>query len=113
MQQANAEHQSLQQTLVDEQQEKATLAERATGMMMQHESQQQEIERLHQLLNSVQKNLEHYQSAVQQLRQEESLKMDALRTGYEQKLNELQQHLSDSAAEKERYYLKAEQLWVA
>lgn len=63
----------LQDTLVLEQQEKAKISERATSQESHRQEQQNEIEWLHQLLKHVQHNLEHYQTATQQLRQEQSL----------------------------------------
>ena len=110
LKQATTVHQELQQALVAEQQDKATLTERVVAMAEKHEAAQQEIGRLHHLLNHVQQNLEHYQTAMQQLRQEESLKTDKLRADYEQKLSELQRYLTTLVNEKAQYQAKAEQL---
>lgn len=99
----------LQSTLVFEQQEKAKIAERAISQKSHRQEQQSEIERLHQLLKHVQHNLEHYQIATQQLRQEQSLNIENQRNEYEQKISQLQQQLTSITAEKSSYQAQYEQ----
>lgn len=99
----------LQNTLVLEQKEKAKITERAASQESHRHEQQSEIERLHQLLKHVQHNLEHYQTATQQLRQEQSFCMEKQRNEYEQRISQLQQHMASITAEKSSYQAQYEQ----
>ena len=100
---------ALQGTLALEQQEKAKITERSASQEFHRQEQQNEIERLHQLLKHVQHNLEHYQTATQQLRQEQSLSMEKQRNEYEQRISQLQQQIASITAEKLSYQAKYEQ----
>lgn len=99
----------LQSALALEQQENVKITERATSQESHRQEQQSEIERLHQLLKHVQHNLEHYQTATQQLRQEQSLSMEKQRNESEQRILQLQQQLASIAAEKSSYQAQYEQ----
>lgn len=99
----------LQSALALEQQENVKITERATSQESHRQEQQSEIERLHQLLKHVQHNLEHYQTATQQLRQEQSLSMEKQRNESEQRILHLQQQLASIAAEKSSYQAQYEQ----
>jgi chromosome segregation ATPase len=99
----------LQASLVQEQQEKAKIAERAASQELHRQEQQSEIERLHQLLKHVQHNLEHYQTATQQLRQEQSLNIEKQRNEYEQRILQLQHQIANTIAEKSSYQAQYEQ----
>ncbi|EKD74212.1 MAG: hypothetical protein ACD_45C00032G0002 [uncultured bacterium] len=99
----------LQNTLVIEQQEKTRITERSASQELHRQEQQNEIERLHQLLKHVQHNLEHYQTATQQLRQEQSLNMEKQRNEYEQRISQLQQQIASISAEKSSYQAQYEQ----
>ena len=59
-----------------------------------------ENQRLHQLLNHVQENLEHYQTSTQRLREEQLLLAEKQRTEYEQKLAARAAEVSVATAEK-------------
>lgn len=93
----------LQGALVLEQQEKAKISERAISQALHQQEQQSEIERLHQLLKHVQNNLEHYQIAMQRLREEQLSDMDKQRNEYEQKICHLQQQITSITAERSSY----------
>ncbi len=99
----------LQNTLIFEQQEKAKITERALSQESHRQEQQNEIERLHQLLKHVQHNIEHYQAATQQLRQEQSLAVEKQRNEYEQRISQLQQNIASITAEKSSYQAQYEQ----
>ena len=104
---------ALQGTLALEQQEKAKITERSASQEFHRQEQQNEIERLHQLLKHVQHNLEHYQTATQQLRQEQSLSMEKQRNEYEQRISQLQQQIANITAEKSSYQAQYEQTHLA
>ena len=99
----------LQSRLLLEQQEKAKITERSTSQELHRQEQQNEIERLHQLLKHMQHNLEHYQTATQQLRQDQSLSMEKQRNEYEQRISQLQQQIASIIAEKSTYQAQYEQ----
>lgn len=107
-QQTETIHQ-LQGTVVFEQQEKAKISERAASLESHRQEQQNEIEKLHQLLKHVQQNLEHYQTATHQLRQEQSLSIEKQRNEYEQKISILQQQVASITSEKVSYQAQYEQ----
>lgn len=77
---------ALKQALNVEQHEKIKITERAINLESNKEQSQAEIERLHQLLKHVQDNLEHYQTATQQLRQEQALQIEKQRSEFDQKI---------------------------
>lgn len=104
------ENKTLQSTLIKEQKEKAKADERLAALASHNEAQQKETERLHQLLKHVQTNLEHYQTATQKLREEQSLKLDKQRNEFELKLNDLQKQLSKLATEKSQYQTQYDNL---
>lgn len=90
----------LNAVLIVEQQEKIKVVERVESLQSRHQENDTERERLHQLLKHVQANLEHYQAAAQQLRQEQDMIVEKQRTGYEQKLLQLQQQIEVMIREK-------------
>lgn len=98
-----------QDKLAIEQQEKFKLAERYAAQESHRNEQQAEIERLHQLLKHMQHNLEHYQEAAQQLRQEQSLIIEKQCNEYEQKISQLQQQIANISAERSFYKAQYEQ----
>ena len=101
---------TLKQALNAEQHEKIKITERATNLESNKEQTQAEIERLHQLLKHVQDNLEHYQMATQQLRQEQALQIEKQRSEYEQKISQLQNQIELIFAEKTNYQAQCVQL---
>ena len=72
------------------------LNERLKGITERQQSQAAEQSRLHDLLAHMQKNLEHYQSTAQKLRQEQVAQLAKEKQQYEQKLAALQNSLSIS-----------------
>ncbi|MCW5583971.1 MAG: DNA-binding protein, partial [Gammaproteobacteria bacterium] len=75
------------------------------ALAQQRDEQKDEATRLHQLLNHVQSNLEHYQTAMQKLREEQTLEAEKQKTMYERNIAELKQeivHLSDKANQFQR-----------
>lgn len=100
-----------QSKLIIEQQENSKITERSATQELHRQEQQDEIERLHQLLNHVQHNLEHYQAATQQLRQEQSLIIEKQCNEYEQRIAQLQQQIANVTAEKGSYKAQYEQAY--
>jgi chromosome segregation ATPase len=101
---------ALKQALNTEQHEKIKITERATNLESNKGQAQDEIERLHQLLKHVQDNLEHYQMATQQLRQEQALLIEKQRSEYEQKISQLQNQIELIFSEKTNYQVQYIQL---
>lgn len=101
---------ALKQALNAEQHEKIKITERAINLESSRSQSQTEIERLHQLLKHVQDNLEHYQMATQQLRQEQALQIEKQRGEYEQKISQLQNQIELIFAEKTNYQAQCVQL---
>lgn len=101
---------ALKQAFNAEQHEKIKITERAANLESSKEQSQAEIERLHQLLKHVQDNLEHYQTATQQLRQEQALQIEKQRSEYEQKISQLQNQIELIFAEKTNYQAQFIQL---
>lgn len=95
----------LNTAFIAEQQEKIKAVERVESLQSRHQESEAEKERLHQLLKHVQANLEHYQTATQQLRQEQDMVMEKQRATYEQKLLQLQQRVE--LVMRERTFLEA------
>lgn len=98
--QQKEEAQQLKASLITESQEKIRLSERASVLEARCHEHHAENQRLHQLLKHVQENLEHYQAATQQLRQEQSLLMEKQQNEYEQKLSLLLVQANTAVSEK-------------
>jgi len=71
--------------------------------------QKSENDRLHQLLNNVQKNLEHYQLAMQKLQQEQAMVVEKQKLQYELDITQLQEKYFNETDEKNRFKLLFEQ----
>jgi chromosome segregation ATPase len=108
--QKTEENNQLKTMLFTEQQAKVIMVNRAALLESRQNEGRAENERLHQLLKHVQENLEHYQSATQQQRQEQSLLIEKQRGEYEQKLSQLQKQSDALAAEKSHYQAQYNQL---
>lgn len=100
----------LQDRLIVEHQDKVKMVERAAAFESQQHNSRAEIERLHKLLRQVQNNLEHYQAATQELRQEQALLLERQRSEYEQKINQCQQNITDITKEKLQYQTECKHL---
>ena len=94
------DNKQLKATLVIEQQEKVKLTERVASFETRRQENIAENERLHQLLKHAQDSLEHYQTATQQVRQEQSLLIEKQRGEYEQKLIQWQAQAQMAVNEK-------------
>lgn len=92
--QENKINAELSQQLQREQGIQITLNERLQALTQQLEASKIENDKLHQLSNHIQKNLEHYQQAMQQLRIEQTLASEKLQTRFQQEIKEYQQQLS-------------------
>src|SRR3990167_3938493 len=90
---------ALKQALNVEQHEKIKITERATNLESSKEQSQAEIERLHQLLKHVQDNLEHYQAATQQLRQEQALQIEKQRSEFDQRILQQQTTINELSSQ--------------
>ncbi|MEO8402003.1 MAG: DNA-binding protein [Gammaproteobacteria bacterium] len=93
-----------------ENQEKVQMVERVLNLESRHQENQAENTRLHQLLKHVQENLEHYQAATQQLRQEQSLSIEKQRSEFDQQLSQLRSQLELISTEKLNYQVQCAQL---
>jgi chromosome segregation ATPase len=98
--QQNEGMQQLKARLMTESQEKIKMTERAASLESRCQENQAENQRLHQLLKHVQENLEHYQAATQQLRQEQSLTIEKQQNEYEQRLSQLAAQANAAVSEK-------------
>lgn len=79
----------------------------------QQAQQKSENQRLHQLLNQVQKNLEHYQASMQALQQQQSLAMEKQRAESEQQIARLRQQMDIETSENRQFKLLYEQVTEA
>src|SRR3990167_453628 len=104
--QKSEEINALKQTLNAEQHEKIKITERATNLESSREQSQTEIERLHQLLKHVQDNLEHYQTATQQLRQEQALQMKKQRSEFDQRILQQQAMINELSSQNSALEMK-------
>lgn len=95
----------LNAALITEQQEKIKAVERVEALQSRQQENKAEKERLHQLLKHVQANLEHYQTATQQLRLEQDMIVEKQRVDYEQRLLQIQQQME--AMIREKIFLEA------
>lgn len=77
-----------------------SITERITSLESRRQDNIAQNDRLSQLLNHVQKNLEHYQTATQELRQEQSLLLEKQHNEYEQKRIQLQKKMEIFISEK-------------
>ncbi len=111
--QQKEEAQQLNATLTIEGQEKIRLAERTAALEARCHEHHAENQRLHQLLNHVQENLEHYQAVMAQLRQEQSLLMEKQQNEYEQRLSLLLAQVQTATREQTAYQAQYEQLTKA
>lgn len=108
-QQAN-ENKQLKAALIIEQQEKVKLTERVASFEARRQENIAENERLHQLLKHAQDSLEHYQTATQQVRQEQSLLIEKQRNEYEQKIIQWQTQAQSASHEKSLIEAQYQQL---
>lgn len=108
--QQKEEIQQLKVRLITESQEKIKMTERAASLESRCEENHAENQRLHQLLKHVQENLEHYQTATQQLRQEQSLLMEKQHNEYEQRLSLLLVQTNTATSEKSAYQAQYDHL---
>ncbi|CAN5408525.1 hypothetical protein BH10PSE19_BH10PSE19_03690 [soil metagenome] len=101
---------ALKTGFIAENKEKIQMIERASNLDLRHQESQAENMRLHQLLKHVQENLEHYQAATQQLRQEQSLAIEKQRSEFDQQLSQLRSQLELTSAEKSNFQAQCTQL---
>lgn len=111
--QQKEEAQQFNATLTTESREKIRLSERTAALEARCHEHHAENQRLHQLLKHVQENLEHYQAATAQLRQEQSLLMEKQQNDYEQRLSLSQAQANTEAREKSACQAQHEQLTKA
>jgi len=100
----------LKATLLAEEQEKIRLIERVASLELRHQEHQVENQRLHQLLKHMQDNLEHYQAAIQQLREEQALLIEKQQMEYEQRLSQLLTQANVAISEKASLQILHDQL---
>lgn len=85
---------TLQFELAQEKQITATLTERNDRLTQQLREEKFELEKLHQLLTQVQKNLAHNQQTLQQLQHEHALTLDKQNQTHKQDSQQYQQQLN-------------------
>lgn len=107
------DNKQLSATLIIEQQEKVKLTERVASFEARRQENIAENDRLHQLLKHAQDSLEHYQTATQQVRQEQSLLIEKQRSEYEQKLIQWQTQAQTAINEKSIFETQYQQLHQA
>ena len=98
--QQTEDNKRLNAVFIAEQQEKIKAAERVESLQSRQQENEAEKERLHQLLKHIQANLEHYQTATQQLRLEQEIIVEKQRADYEQRLLQLQERVELMMREK-------------
>lgn len=108
--QQTQENKQLRATLIIDQQEKVKLTERVASFESRRQENIAENKRLHQLLKHAQDSLEHYQTATQQVRQEQSLLIEKQRSEYEQKLIQWQTQAQTAVNEKTIFETQYQQL---
>ena len=86
--------QSMQVELQSERIDKTQWQEKATGLENQVVKQTSENERLHDMLQKVQANLEHYQTESQKLKIEQTMLMDKERQQAAQKIRALEEQIN-------------------
>ena len=100
----------LKNTINQSENEKTKLIERISMLELQNKNHKDEIDRLHQLLKNTQNNLTHYQQAIEQQRQEQTLLLEKQRGEFDLKLSQLQNQLTFTLNEKTEYQTKHEGL---
>jgi chromosome segregation ATPase len=98
--QAQAIIQSLQVELQSERLDKTQWQEKATGLENQVAKQTSDNVRLHDLLQKVQTNLEHYQASHQKLKTEQAMVIDKERQQTAMKLRALEEQLNSEMQQK-------------
>lgn len=98
--QQSEDNKRLNAEVIAEQQEKIKAREHVEALQARQQENEAEKERLHELLKHVQANLEHYQTATQQLRLEQEIIVEKQRADYEQRLSQLQDRIEIMAREK-------------
>ncbi len=103
------ENKAVSKTSTSLQLELSKLHDRYITLEKQFDDQKVDNTRLHELLNNVQKNLEHYQSSIQKLQQEQLMAIEKQTAKYEQEIVQLNQELVANINEKEKFKLLCEQ----
>jgi hypothetical protein len=101
---------TLHQSLEEENRCNAKLSERNDRLTQQLNDKKSEAERLHQLLSHVQNNLEHYQSSVQKLREEQVLNAEKQQSIYEREIHALKQDMANETRQKNQTLRELDQM---
>ena len=108
--QQKEEVQQLTAMLMTESQEKIRMTERVAAFETRQQEHHAENQRLHQLLKHIQENLEHYQTATQKLKEEQSLLIEKQQHDYEQRLSRLLVQVNVAVSEKSACQAQYDQL---
>ena len=100
----------LQLILEEEKRSTVKLTERNSVSSQQLNDQKTEIDCLHKLLSHVQANLEHYQTSMQKLREEQSLTADKQKIAYEREIESLKQKSSEAMSQRNHLHREFDQL---
>ena len=101
-----AQNKQLNSELIAEQQSNAKLTSRLESLQTAKDEANSENNRLHQLLQHMQQNLEHYQAAAQKLREEQTLSLEKQRIDYEQRIVALQNRVEENIQDKLYFYVQ-------
>jgi len=103
------ENKNLNENLAAKQLESSKLYGHCDTINKQIIDQKSENDRLHQLLNNVQKNLEHYQFSIQKLQHEQAIAIEKQKIQYELEITQLKEKNFGETDEKNRFKLLFEQ----
>ena len=90
-------HKELSHRLTEEQRLSAKHAGHIMSLEEHLQCQKQENTELHTLLKNIQNNLEHYQSSMQKLQQEQALTLEKQKNRFEQVISELRSQVAESS----------------
>lgn len=93
LQQQQQENQLRQNNIIQLEHEKAKLTERNETLKEQLNEQKAENNKLHLLMKHIQSNLEHYQKAIHDQREQQSLALEKQRQEYKQTIHQLLEEL--------------------
>jgi chromosome segregation ATPase len=105
-----AQNKQLNSEFIAEQQINAKLTSRIESLQAAKDEANKENDRLHKLLQHIQQNLEHYQTAAQKLREEQTILLEKQRAEYEQRVVDLQNRVEKNIQDKLYCQAQYEQL---
>lgn len=110
IQQEMEKNKALNENLINDRMEASKQQERAHSLEKSLNEHKDENKKLHMLLNNIQNNLEHYQSSMQKLQQEQSLTAERQKSQFDQELSALRSQLFASNNDSNNLKLQIERL---